>query len=349
MPPEVLLDSRRFGAFPAGVNLTVAMPELPAGTRDVLVEVSILNAKGPGEVTLGWDGAASTVLKVAKSKAQQSATVVAHLDDDGQLRAGITGGGHLLVRLVGAFEPAERSAAGRFVAIPPTRVVRLVPRITGKKVQFAIAKVPRLAEAGPISAVLLQVSADVGPKGGLISAGTSAKKLDQTVFWSATSGSDRIRNGLMFVPVNAAGTVHLLYQAGTEMRADVVGYVTGAGAPEAIEGLVIPVPPHKPDAVRMTAGSSLDVSLDGAAELAKVAPERIRAALVTVTAAGETTGGVTVYAADAAPPKQPTLIAPKGGPRTATVLVQTQNGLVRVDSAVDATVTVTPRALVLGG
>ncbi|MBX7266596.1 hypothetical protein KIF24_11465 [Micromonospora sp. Llam7] len=339
--PQVLLDSREVGALPAGVDVTVPVPPVPAGTSAVLVEVSILAAKGPGEVTVVQGTDRTTVLRVPKAGAQLSATVVAHLGPDGDLRASATGGGDLLVRLVGVFEPAERSDAGRVVAVPPARVVTLVPRTDGKKASVALAEVRQLADAGPISAVILQVSADVGRNGGFVSAGTRAGDLNQTVYWSATSGSDRTRGGLMVIPVSD-GSVHLRYEAGTEMRANLVGYVTGAGAPESTEGLVVPIPPHTPEPVRATEQSDVEIALGTTDTLADVPADRIAAALVTVTATGDAEGGVKVGG-------KPTLTASKGVARSALTLVETPQASVRVHSAVAATVTVTPHALVLTG
>ncbi|MCZ7423548.1 hypothetical protein O7605_28990 [Verrucosispora sp. WMMA2121] len=339
--PRVLLDSREVGSLPAGVDVTVPMPETAADTRVVLVEVSILNAKGPGEVTVGQGTDRTVVLRAPKAGAQLSATVVTHLAPDGDLRASTSGGGDLLVRLVGVFEPAQRSDAGRIVAVPPTRVVTLVPRTDGKKARIPLAKIRPLADAGPISAVILQVSADVGSNGGYVAAGTRAGDLNQAVYWSATSGSDRTRSGLMVVPVRD-GSVHLRYEAGTELRADLVGYVTGAGAPESTEGLVVPVAPQAPEPVRVGARSDVEVTLGTTDSLADVPVDRIAAALVTVTATGEATGGVEVGG------KQ-ILTASKGVARSALTLVEAPQATVRVGSAVAATIAVTPHALVLTG
>ncbi|MBQ1023851.1 hypothetical protein [Micromonospora sp. C95] len=339
--PQVLLDSREVGALPAGVDVTVPVPETAPGTSAVLVEISILAAKGPGEVTVGQGTDRTVVLRVPKAGAQTSATVVARLSPDGDLRASATGGGDLLVRLVGVFEPAQRSDAGRIVAVPPARVVTLVPRTDGKKARVPLAEVRQLADAGPISAVILQVSADVGGNGGFVSAGTRAGDLNQTVYWSATSGDDRTRGGLMVVPISD-GSLHLRYEAGTEMRADLVGYVTGTGAPESTEGLVVPVAPATPEPVRATEQSDVEITLGTTETLATVPVDRIAAALLTVTATGDAAGGVEVGG-------KPILTASKGVARSALTLVETPQATVRVRSAVAATVAVTPHALVLTG
>lgn len=346
--PRVLLDSRARGALPAGTELTVPLPGLSTGAAAVLAEVSILAAGGPGEVTVGSGERRTTVLRVAKARAQQSATVVAYPDPEGGLRVGVTGGGHLLVRLIGTFEPAERSGAGRIVPVPATRVVRLVPRTDGKRTRVTLSDVPELADAGPISAVLLQVSADVGPRGGYVAAGPAADRLNQTVYWSATSGRDRTRTGLMVVPVTG-DSVHLRYHAGTELRVDLVGYVTGAGAPESVAGLAVPVVPQAAEPVRVAGGSAVDVSLSDATTASGVPADRVAAALVTLEVVGDGVGEVRVGASGADAPARPTLTAPNGVARVASTLVRADDAAVRVDSAVDASVTVTPTVLVLTG
>ncbi|MFG1914903.1 hypothetical protein [Micromonospora sp. NPDC048898] len=350
LKPTPLLDSRTSDALAegaaGGAEVSLPMPQLPTGTRDVLVEVSILAATGPGKVTLGSGEDKVTVLNVAKAKAQQSATAVARRSADGTLQVGLTSGGDLLVRLVGAFEPVERSDAGRVVPVTPTPVVRLVPKEEGKRTSFALADVPQLATAGPVSAIVLQVSADVGTHGGFVSAGTSATALTQTVYWSATAGADRTRVGLLFVPVSA-GKVFLRYEAGTELRADLVGYVTGTGAPVEVAGLTVPVPPHTPGPTSVPAKSGVDVAIGATGKLVDVPAERIGAALLTLTAIGEATGEVTVRQPGTRDAASPTLIAAKGTARSASTLVATTNAAVRVDSAVAGSVTVTPRLLVL--
>ncbi|MDG4825748.1 hypothetical protein O7635_28205 [Asanoa sp. WMMD1127] len=345
--PELLLDTRETEPVPAGAEVTVPVPGLPAGVGTVLVEVTILAATKAGEVTVGSGAEETTVLRVARARAQQSATVVARLED-GRLRFGVTGGGDLLIQLVGVFETAQRSGAGRVVAVPATRVVRLVPRVDRKKTAFTLADVPQLRRAGPIAAVLLRVSADVGRHGGFVKAGPAPSKLEQTVYWSATSGADRTRGGLLFVPVTG-GSVHMRYEAGTEMRADLVGYVTGDGATEEVAGLVVPLPPRGAEPVRVAARGGVDLDLTATARLAGVPADRIAASLLTVTARGDAVGGVTVRGPGAAKPKTPTLVAPKSGARPELTLVPAASGKVRVDSAVGADITVTPLALVLTG
>lgn len=75
--------------------------------------------------------------------------------------------------------------------------------------------------------------------------------------------------------------------------------------------------------------------------------ERIAAALVTVTATGEGAGEVTVRQPGTSDGASPTLITLKGTARSASILVATTDAAVSIDSAVDASVTVTARALVL--
>jgi hypothetical protein len=109
------------------------------------------------------------------------------------------GGGHLLVQLLGAFEPAQDATAGRIVLVPATRVLDLVTARDGTDATIDLTTVPALAEPGQVAAVLLQVAADVGRRGGSVTVDGVPGGVRQTVFWSPTSGADRTRTGFLVV------------------------------------------------------------------------------------------------------------------------------------------------------
>jgi hypothetical protein len=248
-----------------------------------------------------------------------------------------------LVNLVGAFQPAKTSAEGRIVPMPPSEVVHLVPKRDGKEAVIRLDDIDQLRDAGSVSAVLLQVAGDVGPHGGLISAGAAKGAMRQTLFWGATKGSDRTRVGFLAVPVTSK-TVRLRYVAGTEMRADLVGYVTGADAPVTDEGLVVPVTPAGPSKVRVSAGAKQRVAV--------VPPDvpatRVAAALLSVTATGDELGKVNAYTPGTKATGNPTVVAPRAATRAAFALVGTADGAVQVSSEAGAAVSVATRALIVG-
>ena len=192
--PSVLLDTRGSAPLPPGARSDLTLPGLPSGSTAALVEVSVVQATGPGEVMIGVAGAEVAVLQAAKAGVLTSATTVVPLGKDGPVRVSTAGGGHLVVNLIGAFEPVVRSTGGRIVAVPPVRVVRLVPQVDGRKdATIDAASVPGLAP-GTAAAILLQVAADVGTNGGFVRLSGSANRPEQPVFWSATAGAERVNS-----------------------------------------------------------------------------------------------------------------------------------------------------------
>lgn len=326
----------------AAVDLAVG--DLPQGTTAVALEVSIVKAARPGTVAVGAD----TVLRVPKAGASTSATAIVPVGADGKLAARTESGGRLLVNLVGAFVAAESATAGRIVATPPTEVLRLVPRSSGKDAEIDLANVPALRDAASYSAVLLQVAADVGVNGGSLAVGRRPKQLDQQVFWAATSGTDRTRSGFLIVPADG-GSIHLHYQAGSLLTADLVGYVTGDQAPDSVAGLVVPVRQSALEPLKVGRGASADLSLVALDGSGAAPADRVAAALVTLSAVGASVGAVAVHPPSSAPPRNPILSAGGNAPRAATTLVRADAGQVRVTSAAGATATVTPQALILNG
>jgi hypothetical protein len=282
--PRRLLDPASGGALRAGAEARITLPPLAAGTRGVLLDLSIRGATGPGAVTLQSGTERRTVLRVASAGGQSSATAVVNLGADGDLRVKTEGGGRLQVDLLGAFEPARSATAGRLVATAPTQLLQLTPATDGNDVVVDLTRVPALAGAGTVSAILVQAAGDVGAHGGYVSVGPQGGTLDQAVYWSATTGQDRIRPGLMLIPVRSSH-LHVQYHAGRQLRLSLVGYVTGTAAPTSRDGLLLVVPAGQAPPVRVTATSRVDVTLVPAGGIAGVAPQQVSAAFVDVTSA----------------------------------------------------------------
>jgi hypothetical protein len=339
--PKALVEAGK--ALGAGDEVAVPLPPLPRGSNAVLLEVSLSDAGGAGAVTVESSAGKVTALRLPRAKAQNSATVVARVGADGGLRVRAEGGGKLAVNLIGAFEPVEKSNSGRVVPVPAIQVAKLVPKTEGKFATVDLSTVPALRDGG-YSAVLLQFVADVGANGGFVEAGLSTDKLDQKILWNPTTPEDRIRGGFLVVPVTD-GPVHIHYEAGNVLTADLVGFVTDGTAAESDAGLVVPSPPSAGAEVRVAAGEEAQVTL--AAE--GVPPDRLAGALVGITATGNALGAITVHAPDVAAPVNPTLVAAAGGARQGVTLVGTAKGALRVASVSGASVGLAPLAVVLGG
>jgi hypothetical protein len=337
--PLPLVDTRQARPLAAGATISVPLPNLPQGSTALLVGVSVLQAGGPGAVTLTSGEAETTVLQVPRAKVMRSVTAIVPIGADGVLRATTRGGGDLVVTLVGAFEPVRSATAGRVIAVPATEVVHLVPARDGKDAAVAVADVPVLARQGSVAAVLLQVSADVGTHGGLVSTGATAGRLDQTFMWVPTSGRDRVRAAFLVVPV-VDGAFALHYQAGRELRAAVVGYVTDATAPQSTAGLVVPARPD-PTTHQVAAGGDVTAArtpVDGRGA------DRVAAVWLGVSATTTARGSLTAGQLASGPP---TLSLTPAAPQQTVTLVAAPGGAVRLRSDVAATVTLAPQAYTL--
>jgi hypothetical protein len=343
---QELLDTRRSRSLRPGAEVTLKLPSISPDSTAVLLDLSVLDAAGPGPVTVQSSVDEVPALRVPAKEAATSATVVTLLGPDHSLRVRTDGGGHLLVNLMGVFEPADTATGGRVVPVTPERVLRLAPDVDGNDADLNIADMKALRDAESVSAVLLHVAGDVGSKGGHIYLGPSADSLDQRVLWGATSGPDRTRHGFILVPV-PKGQFHLRYHAGTELRVELVGYVTGEQADEAGTGLVVPLPYQAAGAVRVATDGRTEVPVVPPTGLAGVAPDRVAAAFFSLTADSDTRGDITVTS-----PRRkagyPILSVAPGKPRSAVTLSRVEAGTVAVAGEAGVEVILTPRALVLG-
>jgi hypothetical protein len=316
LKPRRVVDSRLGARLRAGAEVKVPLPGLPRGSTAVLLEVSVVEASGPGKVTLIGGAEATPVLRVPGRGAQTSATVVARLGTEPGLKARIEGGGHLVVTLAGAFRPADTARAGRFLPVPAEQALELFPGQDGNEAtihpeKLELAGTPR----EEVGALLLSFQADVGVHGGTVAVGPSWQHLDHQVFWGATESSDRTRRGFLIVPVSSSGPLRLYYHAGTKLTVNVVGLVTGSKAAPESAGLSVPVAPKTLAPVTLPAGGRVDVDLPDAADA--------KAALVT------------------------TATTPKGErPRSVLGLLDVREGSVRLNGPERASVTLTPRLLI---
>ncbi len=312
--PRRVVDSRPDDPLPPGAQVQVPLPGLPPDSTAVLLEVSVLNSTGAGDVTLLTAGEETSALRVSGKRAQSSATVVARLGADREVTARIAGGGDLVVTLTGAFKPAAAARAGRILAVPAQEALVLVPERDGNQATIRPEELGAVGvQPGEVSALLLSFRADVGVNGGTVAIGRSWDQLDQQIHWSATKSSDRTRFGFLVVPLS--DQLRLYYHAGTRLAVDVVGLVTGKAAAKESAGLSVPVTPEPLPAVTLPAGGRADVDLPEAGEA--------KAALVTT----DTT--------------------PQGErPRAVLGLLDVRAGAVRVNGPEQAEITLTPQLLI---
>jgi hypothetical protein len=379
--PRSLFDNRSGEPLRPGAEVNVSLLDVAEASTAVVLAVSALDATQAGAVTVTSSAGTVPAMRLAGPGGQTSSTLIVPVAGDGALRVRDEAGGRLVVQLAGTLTPSFSATDGRVVPVPSREIFRLVKASEGKEKELALDAVPELSGKS-VSAVLLQVAADVGVDGGFVRAGDEDR---QELFWSATRGADRTRGGLMLVPIDGDKiTIH--YEAGTELRADLVGYVTGSAAPASTEGLIVLVPPSDagdsgdPNASSGAGdpgdasgpeggGGPADAGISGddaevgadakkltvipAAGLAGVPFDRVGGAFLRVTAQGTGTGEVAVRGGDVTPAPaasdqgNPTMLAAEGVSRSTLTLVTVSDGEVSAAAEAGAALTLTPEAVLL--
>jgi hypothetical protein len=338
-PARHLLDR---GVTPGAV-VDLPLPRLRPGTSAVLLQLSMTEATGPGQVRVRSAVEDVPALRLPRAGAQTSAAVIVLLGPDHTLRVSSTGGGRLIANLTGTFEAADDATAGRLLPVRAQPVLTLQNGSHDAVVD--LSRVSAVRAAGSVSAVLLHVAAQVGNLGGHVAEGRSLRHPNQVVYWAATTAGDQVRHGFLVVHVPADGRIRLHYKAGSYLQVELLGVVTGNRAPQSTTGLVVPVPLFLAPSVRVTKAGHTDVPLIPTAGLVGVPRDRAEAALLTLTATAEVVGDVSVAAPGRTAPAA--LSAGGGRPRATLTLSGLVNGAVSITNETGAVVVLTPRALIL--
>ncbi len=214
---------------------------VPDGYTAVALSVSLLSAERSGSVTV--DGSAGLVEAVAVGGAGASVTNLVIVPIVGtELTVRSSAGGHLVVDLVGWFEAApEGSNDGRFVAIDPTRITELETAVDGRE---ATLTVQQAVPQDGVSAMLAVIVADVGADGGVVQLGPASGAFDQMLMWGPADENSRQRRGLALIQPGDDGKSALLYNGGSALTVDVIGYFTDETAAVTVDGLYVPSGPR---------------------------------------------------------------------------------------------------------
>jgi hypothetical protein len=257
---------------------------------------------------------------------------------DGQPELGLelsaAGGGHLVVDLVGWFEPSGPTAAGRLVPVAPHVISALTTATDGREATVAAPDDPALPARG-LGALLLRVVADVGDNGGRVRLGPAAGERTSSMMWAPPSGPDRIRSGLAIVPLDDTGAFAYDYEGGSRIEVEVLGYMTDESAEISTAGLFVPHDPVAVVAGPVVAGTSAAAPV---AALLDASPAAIGQVLLTLTGTAESQGAITAAAPGADPPTVAVLGIGGGRPRNGAGPVPVDaRGIVSLSSDVDVT------------
>lgn len=299
---ETLVDTRSAEPLIAGERVRIDVP----ASDDVSAVVLSVTFMAPdaGDLTL-WSTGQAPAPQVATDGGMGSNLVVVPLEDGQRLSLRSSIGGHAIVDLVGEFRTAALSRSGRFIGVAPERIAQLVVEESGRA-GVAAPSVHSGIPVDGVSAVLLNVIADVGTDGGMVLIG------GQRLMWSGSSGGDdRLQSGLALVPVDRTGEISFEYQGGSVLEVSALGYFTDESAEESRAGLFVPTYQPASD-VTLQAGKTGYVPLGLA--------EDVAALWATVTVESESGGEVVLYPPQTAVPGLATVTARPGTTVTTAAL-----------------------------
>jgi hypothetical protein len=239
LPPCRLLDTR-LGEHPAAgasVRLeTSGACGVPDDATSVVVTLTATRAAAAGFLT-GWDGKADrpVVSNLNYGAGETRANTAVLPLHDGGFTLFTQSAADLIVDVAGAFVPRAAASAGRFVPVPPVRVIDT--RTTGALAPDATVRVP-LPDGVPADAVAVAVTLTTagGGAGYFTAAPAGAARPNASVLNTDAAGQTRAVGAIL--PVSPDG-LDVYTSAGAPVIADVTGYFTGASAPRSSNGLYV--------------------------------------------------------------------------------------------------------------
>ncbi|HEY1281122.1 MAG TPA: hypothetical protein VGF22_15705, partial [Acidimicrobiales bacterium] len=246
--PARLFDSRRGVALAAGsvTRLPVAgVAGVPPDATAAALNVTVTEATGPGFVTVWPAGGArpdTSNVNVERPGATVPNLVVVPLGPDGAVDMFTLAAGHLVVDVVGAWEPATTATAGRLRAVEPVRVLdtrtgAIVP--SGGVVEANVGGI-----AGHPSGAVLNVTATESTGPGFVTVWAASGPRPDSSNLDVEQAGQTVAN-LVVTPVSADGKVALFAQTATHLVVDLVGVFTDDSAAPSGDGLLVPVAPAR--------------------------------------------------------------------------------------------------------
>ncbi len=265
-----------------------------AGATAAAVTITAIAAAQPSFVTVWPAGGArptTSVVNLAAHSVVANSTIVP-LSVDGAIDLWANAPTQLVVDVSGVFVESGATAAGRFVPIPPARVID-----TRDGAAFAAGErrvVPRPADVPTdASAWVVNITSDRSSAAGFVSAFPAGGDVPASSILNP-DGSGAPVAASVIVPASSGG-IELFSSAPTDLIVDVTGWFTGASAPASDDGRFVPASPTRVldtrlEGPRLWGGGDreLPVVVPGAAALVTnvtiVEPDR--ALFVTARAAG---------------------------------------------------------------
>jgi hypothetical protein len=282
----------------------VANGIVPAGATAVVVNVTATEPAGPGYVTAYPAGTAipgTSALNVERPGQTIADLVTSALSPDGRLALTTSVRTHLVVDLAGYFVPSGPTGAGRLVVGSPTRVVdtRSGLGLAGPLGAGTTALVdlrPAVPADAAAAILTVTVAGAAGPGYWTVAPAGRPAPLASTV--NAEVPGQVIAN--QAIVATTSGRIAVTAQTGGQLVVDVVGWVTGAGAPVTTDGLFVALPPRR--VLDTRTGARPLPGVDVPVVVSPDVPAAASAVTATVTLTQADAPGFVVARAAGAPP-----------------------------------------------
>jgi hypothetical protein len=255
LSPDRMFDTRN--SAKVGPGQTISVPILGlfgvplTGVKAVVLNVTATQATAPGFVTVwpsGIDRPEASNLNLDRAGQTTPNMVTVPVGGDGTVSVYSSGGTHILVDVMGYYEGVTASvSAGRFIALPPGRVVDTRntndapgPHGTLTAVIAGQRGVPAIGAA----AVVLNVTALSAQNAGFATVYPAGQGRPEASNLNLDHAGETRANQVI-VKLGAGGAVSFYSDGGSGFLADVAGYFTDASAGLSRSGLFVPVPPKR--------------------------------------------------------------------------------------------------------
>ena len=220
--------------------------------REVAVQLTATDGTAAGYVSLVPDAGLlgrTSSLNIDEAGETIANSAVVPIGPDGSIVMYTMSPTHLVLDLAGWWTPTTAaSAAGRFEPIGPARFLDTRPdsrvgHTGGKPAAGSITTIQVTGRSGVpaigVSAVVLNVTIDAPESLGFVQVAPAATLTPGTSSTLNVGAIGKVMAASTIVPVDADGRIAVYAQPSTHLIVDVAGYITGDGAPVALDGMFV--------------------------------------------------------------------------------------------------------------
>jgi hypothetical protein len=248
--PRRLADTRP--TSPSGfqrIDATTVRVTVDATASAAALTVTVVNTTAAGFVTVwpaGMPRPNVSNINIGGAAETRANSAVVRLGAEGAVDVFADAKADVIVDLVGVFQAASHSTAGRYVSLPASRIFDTRQAAFGASATRANqSRVVPLPAGVPSDAAAMAVNLtfDNTAAAGFFTAWPTGSARPQASTGNA-DGPRQTRAIFAIVPVSADG-FQIYTQSGAHIIVDAVGYFTGNSAPDSSDGLFVPQDPQR--------------------------------------------------------------------------------------------------------